>query len=172
MAAGRGGRHSPARRSAGRPADRHTPGAAHDLAAEGMVVCLGARDHGRGRARELSSGGADVRFVQLGVTDQSQVDAVAREIGEEFGRIDVLVNNAGIGGSRPEVEETAAHDFTAVMDVNLLGAVRTTHTLLPLMRMAEHPRIVNVISGRGAVCGAASGDEGLDASGQAEGVPE
>ncbi|MFF8791117.1 SDR family NAD(P)-dependent oxidoreductase [Streptomyces sp. NPDC015125] len=122
------------------------------LAAEGMVVHLGARDRERGRAaaRELSSGGADVRFVPLDVTDQSQVDAVARLIGEEFGRIDVLVNNAGIGGSRPDVEETTAHDFTAVLDVNLLGVVRTTHALLPLMRKAEHPRIVNVTSGRGS----------------------
>ncbi|MGW7487033.1 SDR family NAD(P)-dependent oxidoreductase [Streptomyces sp. NPDC054786] len=122
------------------------------LAAEGMVVYLGARDHERGHAaaHELSSDGADVRFVQLDVTDQSQVDAVARKIGEQFGRIDVLVNNAGTGGSRPTVEETTAHDFTAVMDVNLLGAVRTTHALLPLMRKAEHPRIVNVTSGRGS----------------------
>ncbi|WP_328385334.1 SDR family NAD(P)-dependent oxidoreductase [Streptomyces sp. NBC_00400] len=122
------------------------------LAAEGMIVHLGARDRERGRAaaRDLSADGADVRFVPLDVTDQSQVDAVARQVGEEHGRVDVLINNAGIGGSRPAVEETTADDFAAVMDVNLLGAVRMTHALLPLLRKAEHPRVVNVSSGRGS----------------------
>ncbi|SHM48938.1 SDR family NAD(P)-dependent oxidoreductase [Streptomyces yunnanensis] len=124
---------------------------ARQLAAAGMVVYLGARDVERGRAaaRELSTAG-DVRFVPLDVADQSQVDAAARTIEAEWGRLDVLVNNAGIGGTRPAVEETTADDFTEVMDVNLLGAVRTTHTLLPLLHKARRPRIVNVTSGRGS----------------------
>ncbi|WP_329330909.1 SDR family NAD(P)-dependent oxidoreductase [Streptomyces sp. NBC_01454] len=125
---------------------------ARQLAAVGMVVYLGARDRERGRAaaRELSAGGADVRFVPLDVADQSQVEAAARTIEAECGRLDVLVNNAGIGGTRPAVEETTADDFTDVMDVNLLGAVRTTHALLPSLHKGRRPRIVNVTSGRGS----------------------
>ncbi|MFF0628825.1 SDR family NAD(P)-dependent oxidoreductase [Streptomyces sp. NPDC004296] len=121
------------------------------LSAAGMVVYLGARDPERGRtaARELSAAG-DVRFMPLDVADQSQVDAAARTIEAEWGRLDVLVNNAGIGGTRPAVEETTADDFTDVMDVNLLGAVRTMHALLPLLHKAQRPRVVNVTSGRGS----------------------
>ncbi|WP_438490213.1 SDR family NAD(P)-dependent oxidoreductase [Streptomyces sp. S186] len=124
---------------------------ARQLAAAGMVVYLGARDPERGRtaARELSTAG-NVRFLPLDVADQAQVDAAARTIEAECGRLDVLVNNAGIGGTRPAVEETVADDFTEVMDVNLLGAVRTTHALLPLLHKAQHPRVVNVTSGRGS----------------------
>ncbi|QHC22792.1 SDR family NAD(P)-dependent oxidoreductase [Streptomyces sp. GS7] len=125
---------------------------ARQLAAAGAVVYLGARDPERGRdvARELSAGAGDVRFAPLDVTDQSQVDALARRVEAECGRLDVLVNNAGIGGTRPAVEETTADDFAGVMDVNLLGAVRTTHALLPLLHKSQHPRIVNVTSGRGS----------------------
>ncbi|MFE7314304.1 SDR family NAD(P)-dependent oxidoreductase [Streptomyces sp. NPDC057555] len=124
---------------------------ARQLAAAGMVVYLGARDPQRGRAaaRELSADG-EVRFMPLDVADQLQVDAAARTIEAEWGRLDVLVNNAGIGGTRPAVEETTADDFTEVMDVNLLGAVRTTRAFLSLLHKARHPRIVNVTSGRGS----------------------
>ncbi|WP_189308460.1 SDR family NAD(P)-dependent oxidoreductase [Streptomyces albospinus] len=122
------------------------------LAAAGAVVYLGARNPERGRAvaHELSAGTGDVRFAHLDVTDRSQVDALAQRIGAEHGRLDVLVNNAGIGGTRPAVEETTADDFCDVMDVNLLGAVRTTHALLPLLHKSHRPRIVNVTSGRGS----------------------
>jgi NAD(P)-dependent dehydrogenase (short-subunit alcohol dehydrogenase family) len=115
---------------------------ARQLGAEGMIVYLGARDAERGRAvvSELTDTGVDVRFVQLDVTDQAQVNAAALRVGEEFGVLDVLINNAGSGGSRPKVEETTADDFTAVMDVNLLGAVRMTHALLPLLHKAQCPR--------------------------------
>ncbi|QWF82934.1 SDR family NAD(P)-dependent oxidoreductase [Amycolatopsis sp. CA-230715] len=122
---------------------------AAQLAAEGMTVYLGARDADRGKAAAGELGG-DVRFVQLDVAEQAQVDAAAKRIADERGSLDVLVNNAGIGGSRPEVEATTAADFGAVLDVNLLGAVRTTHALLPLLREADLPRIVNVSSGRGS----------------------
>jgi NAD(P)-dependent dehydrogenase (short-subunit alcohol dehydrogenase family) len=71
---------------------------ARRLAAEGMVVYLGARDEKRGRAaaEDLGGVGGDVRFLQLDVTDQAQVDAAAGRVATESGRLDVLVNNAGI----------------------------------------------------------------------------
>ncbi|MGH7881936.1 MAG: SDR family NAD(P)-dependent oxidoreductase [Candidatus Dormibacteraceae bacterium] len=107
-------------------------------------------ERGRTAAEELARDGADIRYAELDVTKQAQVDAVARRIGAEFGRLDVLINNAGIGGTRPAVEDTIAEDFADVMDVNLLGAVRMTHALLPLLHKARHPRIINVTSGRGS----------------------
>ena len=70
---------------------------ARRLAAEGMVVYLGARDEKRGRAaaEDLGVEGGDVRFLQLDVTDQAQIDAAVARLEAEIGRLDVLVNNAG-----------------------------------------------------------------------------
>src|SRR5438874_7960540 len=63
-----------------------------------MTVLIGARDEARGReaSDKLRAGGLDVRSVLLDVTDQKTIDAVAKRIASEFGRLDVLVNNAGV----------------------------------------------------------------------------
>ena len=70
---------------------------ARRLAAEGMVVYLGARDEKRGRAaaEDLGVAEGDVRFLQLDVTNQAQIDAAVARLEAEVGRLDVLVNNAG-----------------------------------------------------------------------------
>ena len=62
-----------------------------------MTVLVGARDEGRGRdaERALRDGGADARFVSLDVTDGKSVELAAEWIDQEYGRLDVLVNNAG-----------------------------------------------------------------------------
>lgn len=125
---------------------------ARQLAALGWTVWLGARDEllGRAAAAEIAADGADVRFVQLDVTSDDSVAAAASHL-EEHGGLDVLINNAGIGGGWGVTpEDTTATDFLPVFGVNVLGPVRMIHAFLPLLRKSAHPRIVNVSSGMGS----------------------
>jgi NAD(P)-dependent dehydrogenase (short-subunit alcohol dehydrogenase family) len=128
---------------------------ARRLAAEGMTVLLGARDVTRGQAAaaELAAaGGADVRFVRLDVTDAGSVAAAAAWIEETFGRLDVLVNNAGVSvENRAPVAEVTAEQMRATYETNVFGVVTVTNTMLPLLRRAEHATVVNVSSMLGSL---------------------
>jgi NAD(P)-dependent dehydrogenase (short-subunit alcohol dehydrogenase family) len=143
---------------------------ARQLAALGWTVYVGARDEARGAeaAAKLAADGADARFVALDVTSDESVDAAAVRVEGEAGRLDVLVNNAGIVGGRPQPPDapvfagvpsaldTLPEDFLACFGTNLLGPVRVTHAFLPLLRRAELPRVVMVSSGMGSIT--ATGD--------------
>ena len=89
--------------------------------------------------------------VLLDITDQGSVDELAVKIGTEEGRLDVLVNNAGIsGGSYNDTfEESEIEEIRDVLETNLYGAWRLTQAMLPLLRASEDPRVVNVSSGAG-----------------------
>jgi NAD(P)-dependent dehydrogenase (short-subunit alcohol dehydrogenase family) len=128
---------------------------ARQLAVRGYEVLLSARngDAAAAVAKELADeiGGA-VRPLRLDVADPASIEAAAKQVREDPGRLDVLVNNAGIG-SDFGVAGTAP-DFDAVqraLDTNFFGAYRLTIALLGLLRASEHPRIVNVSSGMGGV---------------------
>ncbi|HEY1177501.1 MAG TPA: SDR family oxidoreductase [Phytomonospora sp.] len=120
------------------------------LAAEGWTVVLGARDRARGERAAAELGG-DVVFVELDVTSDDSVAAAARVVADRFGRLDVLVNNAGVGAPPSSAEETPAEELRAVFDVNVLGPVRVTRAFLPLLRKGTDPRIVMVSSGMGSI---------------------
>ena len=126
---------------------------ARRLADRGWTVLLGARDPERGRAAaaDLATGGADVRFLALDVTDDASVDAAADEVARTVGHLDVLVNNAGVLGPLAEPTATAPADFLATFGVNLLGPVRVTRAFLPLLEKSDLPRIVMVSSGLGSL---------------------
>ncbi|MGW2219114.1 SDR family NAD(P)-dependent oxidoreductase, partial [Nonomuraea sp. NPDC001684] len=83
---------------------------ARRLADRGATVLLGSRDLGRGEeaAEALRYGGGDVHAIVLDVTDAATIEAAAGRIGDRFGRLDVLVNNAGISGSPGPTEPAAA----------------------------------------------------------------
>ncbi|WP_308258737.1 SDR family oxidoreductase [Saccharothrix obliqua] len=127
------------------------------LARLGMRVYLGARDEARGRAaeRELAAAG-DVRFVRLDVTDAGSVERVARRIERESDRLDVLVNNAGVGGPPTPPSETSAADVRFVHETNVLGVITVTNAVLPLLRRSPAGRIVNVSSVLGSLAHAAA----------------
>jgi NAD(P)-dependent dehydrogenase (short-subunit alcohol dehydrogenase family) len=120
---------------------------ARQLAELGHTVLLGSRDAARGEeaARALAAGGVRVSPVQLDVTDPVSVESVAARLRNEHGRLDVLVNNAGVfvGASPPE---TTAAEMRFLFEVNVFGPVTTIHTLLPLLQRSPAPRIVNVSS--------------------------
>ncbi|SCL59721.1 NAD(P)-dependent dehydrogenase, short-chain alcohol dehydrogenase family [Micromonospora citrea] len=123
------------------------------LAGLGWQVFLAARDTTRGMAAaaELVEDGLNVEFVPLDVTSDESVAAAAGTVKARAGRLDVLVNNAGIGGTNSAPADTTAFDLREVFEVNVFGPVRVTHAFLPLLRAAEQPRIVMVSSGMGSV---------------------
>jgi len=120
---------------------------ARRLKEAGHTVLIGARDAERGRAAADELG---VACLSLGVTDQVSVDAAAERVRSEYGRLDVLVNNAGITGSFQPLEQTRAEDAGAVLDTNVLGVMRVTNAFVPLLAESENARIVNVTSAVGS----------------------
>jgi NAD(P)-dependent dehydrogenase (short-subunit alcohol dehydrogenase family) len=124
------------------------------LAGRGMTVLLGARDRGRGEeaAAALRAAGGEVHAVALDVTDASTVRAAAERIEERFGRLDVLVNNAGIAGNRGQPpSESELASVRAVFETHYFGVILVTNAMLPLLRRSPAPRIVNVSSGLGSL---------------------
>ncbi|MGW4492507.1 SDR family NAD(P)-dependent oxidoreductase [Streptomyces sp. NPDC004376] len=116
---------------------------ARQLLAAGHVVYLGARDTDRG---EKAAAALGARFVQLDVTDDASVREALRKIEEEEGRLDVLVNNAGILAEGPIDGPAALKAF----DTNAVGIVRVTEAALPLLRGSSNPVVVNVSSSAGS----------------------
>ncbi len=128
---------------------------ARQLAQRGYRVLLSARDGAKATeaARELvEDTGADVTPLMLDVADPQSIATAAEQVRADPGRLDVLVNNAGIGSDFGV--SGADPDFDAIqraLDTNFFGAYRLTIALLGLLRESEHPRIVNVSSGMGGV---------------------
>ena len=125
---------------------------ARQLASQGVTVLLGARDIGRGEAAaaSLKSDGLNVRAVKIDVDDRSDHAAVAGLIGKDFGKLDILINNAGIqldGALGTSSTLTISEDdLRKTFDTNLFAVVALTGTLLPLLRKSEAGRIVNLSS--------------------------
>jgi NAD(P)-dependent dehydrogenase (short-subunit alcohol dehydrogenase family) len=120
------------------------------LAERGWTVLLGSRDPERGAAAAAGLPG-DVTVLPIDVTSEESVAAAAKEVEERHGRLDVLVNNAGIVGNRVPALDTGAADLLLTYDTNVLGPVRVTRTFLPLLRRSPAPRIVMVSSGMGSI---------------------
>ncbi|WP_432573052.1 SDR family NAD(P)-dependent oxidoreductase [Kineococcus sp. SYSU DK005] len=120
---------------------------ARRLLEAGHTVLLGARDPERGRAAAEALG---ARFVRIDVTDDASVEAAAADVAAHEGVLDVLVNNAGVGGAQAPADELTAADALAVYDVNVFGVVRVTRAFLPLLRGSGNPLVVNVTSGLGS----------------------
>jgi NAD(P)-dependent dehydrogenase (short-subunit alcohol dehydrogenase family) len=124
------------------------------LGALGWSVGVGARyDERRDTAVEkLRAAGVDAFGVPLDVTDDASVAAAAGLIEERAGRLDVLVNNAGVTGGIPQ--EPTRVDLAAVrtaVETNVIGVIRVTNAMLPLLRRAAAPRIVNMSSSVGSL---------------------
>ncbi|CAQ03002.1 SDR family NAD(P)-dependent oxidoreductase [Clavibacter sepedonicus] len=129
------------------------------LAGLGHTVVIGARDLGRGEeaASALRAAGGDVGAVALDVTDRASVAAAIEVIRGRHGRLDALVNNAGIS-HRPgadfagQVPGSGDVDHVRfVFETNVLGVMAVTEASLPLLRLSDAPRIVNVSSSAGSL---------------------
>ena len=123
------------------------------LARRGFRVGVGARDAGRREAavEKLRAEGLDVFGVPLDVTDDASVAAAATRL-EQEGGLDVLVNNAAVTGGMPqEPSQVSATQVLAVVDTNVVGVIRVTNAVLPLLRRSPSPRVVNVSSTVGSL---------------------
>ncbi len=134
------------------------------LGALGWRVGVGARDPQRldeavGRLREA---GTDAFAVPLDVTDDASVAAAAALLRDQEGRLDVLVNNAGITGGRENLPTSADLDMIrTVLETNVFGVVRVTNAVLPLLREAASPRIVVMSSSVGSLTRQSGTGEGV-----------
>jgi NAD(P)-dependent dehydrogenase (short-subunit alcohol dehydrogenase family) len=120
---------------------------ARRLAELGHHVIIGARDPERGQAAADRLG---VRFVPIDVTDDASVKGAAADIEAHEGRIDTLINNAGIIGSHAPAEELTGEAAEHVFATNVTGIVRVTSAFLPLLRKSRAPAVINVSSGMGS----------------------
>jgi NAD(P)-dependent dehydrogenase (short-subunit alcohol dehydrogenase family) len=136
---------------------------AKDLSAHGFTVLVGSRNLERGEAAAKEVG-QDAHALQLEVTDQASIAAAGERVSKEFGRLDVLINNAAISNTRMpsdmSVEEyskstrpsnVSLDELRAVFETNVFGVVAVTQAMLPLLREAPAARIVNVSSGAGSL---------------------
>lgn len=123
------------------------------LAREGLRVVLTSRDAEKGRQarKKLEKEGLDVLHHQLEVTDQSSIAAIAGHIESEYGRVDVLVNNAGIliDSRSASVLREKEDIFRTTLETNFFGALRMCQALVPLMQKNHYGRVVNLSSGLG-----------------------
>ena len=137
-------------------------GIAKDLATHGFTVLIGSRNlkNGEEAARSI---GAEAHAVQLDVTEPDSIAAAAERIRREFGRLDVLVNNAGISNAAPpgtpfeeiiksnSLATASLDDVRKVWETNVFGVIAVTQAMLPLLREAPAARIVNIGSDGGSL---------------------
>lgn len=136
---------------------------ARDLVAHGFTVLVGSRNFERGvaAAEEIGPG---AHALRLDVTDRASIAAAAERVRTEFGRLDVLVQNAAISNTNrlpgQSIEEYAKttrpstvslDEMRAVWDTNVFGVLAVYQAMLPLLREAPEARIVNVSSGVGSL---------------------
>lgn len=136
---------------------------AKELVAKGVTVLVGSRDLERGEiaARHIGPGATE---LQIDVTDRLSIDTAAARIRAEFGRLDLLVNNAAISNTSWETgvsieahakatapSNVSLDEVRAVWETNVFGVLAVYQAMLPLMRESSDARIVNVSSGVGSL---------------------
>jgi NAD(P)-dependent dehydrogenase (short-subunit alcohol dehydrogenase family) len=135
---------------------------AKDLAGHGFTVLVGARDLAKGKAAAKSIG-AQAHAIHLDVTDEKSIAAAAEHIRNTHGRLDVLMNNAGIASLAPpgtpfeerlkmNIPSSAPLSYTrAIFETNVFGVIMVTQAMLPLLRNSAAARIINIGSSSGSL---------------------
>ncbi len=122
-------------------------GIAEKLAAEGATVVVTDIDGATAKETADAVGGVDIR---TDVTDRESVEAMVEQVRQRFGRIDVLVNNAGWDTAGPFVDSDPA-DWDRIIAINLYGVLHTSRAVLPIMAGQGRGSVVNVASDAGRV---------------------
>jgi NAD(P)-dependent dehydrogenase (short-subunit alcohol dehydrogenase family) len=136
---------------------------AKELVKHGFTVLVGSRNFERGEAAAKEVG-PDAVALQLDVTDHLSIAAAAERIRRELGRLDVLVNNAAISNTSKLPSQTVEEysklnrpsnvsltEVRTIWETNVFGVLAVYQAVLPLLRQAPAPRIVNVSSGAGSL---------------------
>ncbi|MEO7718870.1 MAG: SDR family oxidoreductase [Capsulimonas sp.] len=126
---------------------------ARQLGVQGFTVLIGARDAGRGAeaVADLTKDGIEAQAIQLEVTDQASIEAAVVKVEADYGKLDVLVNNAGVYFESGAASETDIETFKKTYDTNVFGVFAMIRAFLPLVKKAEVGRIVNMSSGLGSI---------------------
>lgn len=128
---------------------------ARQLAKQGLFVYLGSRDKERGEIaikRLNDEGIKNVACLILDVADKGSVMKAKNALEKEIRSLDVLVNNAGIGGELPQDFMTGSiENLRVIFDTNFFGVVQTTQAFLPLLQKSDHARIINISSEVGSL---------------------
>jgi NAD(P)-dependent dehydrogenase (short-subunit alcohol dehydrogenase family) len=124
------------------------------LAALDYRVLLGSRDLQAGVEAARSLGDDRIEAVQLDVTSQQDIDTLAAYIEKNYGRLDLLINNAGImidgdDGASSSIRDADIEPIERTIAINTLGPIQLVNALLPIMEKVDDARIVNISSGMG-----------------------
>ena len=121
---------------------------AKHLGKQGATVILNGIDDESGAAKlkELTDAGVTAEYYGFDVTNEDQVTENIKLIGEKYGKIDVLVNNAGGLGGRSRFEEMTTEFYRSVMALNLDSVFFTSRTAIPYLKKGTHPTIINFTS--------------------------
>jgi NAD(P)-dependent dehydrogenase (short-subunit alcohol dehydrogenase family) len=124
---------------------------ARQLGKLGATILVGARDLAKGEeaAQVLRGAGVDARAIKLDVGNEADRTAAAKLIEKEYGRLDILINNAGVmldARTGNETSKTSAKVLHDTFETNFFAVVALTQTLLPLLRKSDAGRIVNLSS--------------------------
>ncbi|KAJ5380359.1 carbonyl reductase [Penicillium cataractarum] len=120
----------------------------------GYHILMGSRDTGKGDAAVdiLKPEGLSVEAINIDVTDEESIKAAAAEVESKFGRLDVLVNNAGIVAEGKMPTGTSLQEtFRACFDVNAFGPFLVTEAFTPLLKKSHNPRVVFMSTGLGSI---------------------
>ncbi len=125
------------------------------LGNEGYTVVLNGveEDKGAMRVKELTAEGITAEYRGFDVTNEEAVTSNIKAIGEKYGRIDVLVNNAGGLGGRSRFEEMTTEFYRFVMALNLDSVFFASRAAIPFLKKGEHPSIINYTSNAGWTAG-------------------
>ncbi|CAN5505744.1 SDR family oxidoreductase [soil metagenome] len=128
---------------------------ARQLGKQNVTVLIGARDAGKGNAAvdELRKDGVDAHAIVIDVSDAASIQSAAAKVASDFGRLDILINNAGVmnDDKKKKVSEQALDTWRSTFATNLFGVIETTNAFLPLLRKSEAGRIVNLSSILGSI---------------------
>jgi len=128
---------------------------AKQLSAKGLFIYLGSRDLAKGEAvvKDLAAEGfKNIRAIEIEVTNPESVSKAKEIIEKEQGKLDILINNAGVLGVQPQTAEaTAVEDIREVFETNFFGAINVTRAFLELLKKSDRPRISNITSGLGSL---------------------
>jgi len=128
---------------------------AKQLSKKGLFVYLGSRDLEKGKAvvSELSEKGFEnIKAIEIDVTKPDSIVAAKNIVAQEQGKLDILINNAGISGALPQpASDTSVKDIREVFDTNFFGVISVTQAFLELLKKSDSPRITNITSGLGSL---------------------